>query len=119
MNTAVTLIVNGEMQDFNAFMERAIANAMEKAFPQLQKTGAEPEFKIIPQMSYRISDERIIELFGCQHIEKNPAQAVINRLRSVGIEPQTRGRSGAVVFGHQILQYLDAVRLKTQPFLSK
>ena len=120
MNTSVTLIVNGEIRDYHSHMKEVVKDALKELLPTMQiNSTAESDFKIMPQMSYRISDTRIIELFGCQNIEKNPAQAIINRLRSVGIEPQKRGRSGSVVFGHQILQYLEEAERKTKPFLSR
>lgn len=116
-NTAITLIVNGRIEDYDRHLKKVVAEALGELLPQLQRKEAASGFSINPNMAYRVADPRIIELFGCQHVEKNPSQAVINRLRSVGIEPLTRGRSGATVFGNQILEYMEAVKKKTHPFL--
>lgn len=118
MNTSVTLIVNGEMRDYDAHIEGVVENVLKKLLPQMPGSDTN-DFKIMPQMAYRISDSRIIELFGCQEIKSNPSQAVINRLRNAGIEPQKRGRSGSIVMGYQILEYIETTKRNNQPFLYK
>ena len=67
-------------------------------------------------MSYKLDNPEIVALFGCQDI-KNPVLAIANRLRAVGIEPETRGRSGSVVFGWQIDEYVKRITDKTHSFL--
>ena len=115
-STAITLIVNGQIEDYNSHLKKVVGEVLSDFIPQLQANSVENGFKIIPQMAYKLDSPEIVALFGCQDI-KNPVLAIATRLRAVGIEPETRGRSGSVVFGWQIDEYVKRITDKTHSFL--
>ena len=122
--TSVTLIVNGQVEDYDRHLKRVVAEALSELLPAALAERAPADtgggtLRINPDMAYRTNDPRVIELFGCANVKGNPSQAVINRLRAAGIEPMTRGRGGSTVFGHQIQQYMDAIKRQTHPFLHR
>ena len=120
--TSVTLIVNGQVEDYDRHLKRVVAEALSELLPRAigDVAARQPApLRINPDMAYRTNDPRVIELFGCTNVKGNPSQAVINRLRAAGIEPMTRGRGGSTVFGHQIQQYMDAIKRQTHPFLHR
>ncbi len=117
METTITLVVNGKIEDYDTHLRQVIASVVAELSP-LQNTQTD-SFTIVPEMSYRLSDPKIIEFFGCQDIKKNPVLAIATRLRSLGIEPQSHGRSGTSVFGSQLLEYKQRAEDKTCSYLRK
>jgi len=111
----VTLLINGQKADFAAFLTTIVENAI----ANIQAPAAfTPEFSIDPHFNYKLTDERLQKLFGVSDL-KHPAQSIINALRSVGIEPQKNGRRGSMVFGYQVVNYLDELNKKQTSYLSK
>jgi len=108
--TTIQILINGEnaQGDFIELVSRMI----EKALANVVSTSAPrdfiPDFNIEPQMMYKLSDERIHKLFGVDAL-KRPELSIMKVMRKVGIEPMANRKSGTMVFGHQILDYMQKI----------
>ncbi len=106
----ITLLINGEQADFETTMKRLVKEALAENQCTAPATNM-PEFAIDPNFTYRLSDDRLKSLFGVTEL-KHPEQSIINALRAVGIDPIKRGRLGSLVYGYQLVNYLDKLNEK-------
>jgi len=103
----ITLLINGEQVDFESTFKKLFKEAM--AENMCTTPAASSEFVIDPKYTYMLSDERIQKLFGVT-AHKYPVRGIITQLRKYGITPIAKQRTGAKVFGSQILQYLELLK---------
>jgi hypothetical protein len=104
---SITLIIDGNQVDFESTFKRLFKEMM--AENQCTAPATSPDFVIDPNHTYMLSDERVQKLFGVTN-HKFPVRGIITELRKYGITPIAKQRTGAKVFGSQILQYLKSLK---------
>ena len=110
------LIINGKEADFEAFMVNVVSRAVTTALEAVKPTAPASDFVIDPEKIYNLKDKQVHQLFGVA-ANRRPIVIITRKLRKYGIEPITKQRTGTIVFGSQILDYMRALKAEQTNYL--